>query len=370
MPTSRPIQENTVRSTPGLTTVIGIVNVGVMIVAVVALLVLPFGGGSPEPRRAAPSPSASAAPASPAPVAAATVESARKVKANELGAIPVIMYHRILKKRRASIDRTPAQLRKELERLAADGYVPITAAEFAAGLIDLPAGAHPVVLTFDDGHPSHFALDSSGTPKKDTVVRIIYDVAARHPGFRPVATFWVNDHPFGLVSHDRQAAAVRWLVDRGFEVANHTFGHPDLHRLSGKKVTEVIAREERLLTGLGAPASSTFALPYGSNPKKRATARSGKWKGTSFHFQAVFLAGAEPAISPYAKAYDRYDIPRIQSNGKKGECRKWCSEYWLGWLDKHPDRRYTSDGDPTHVSMPRRLGSKILAKLDRVKIVY
>ncbi|MFC4532912.1 polysaccharide deacetylase family protein [Sphaerisporangium dianthi] len=359
------------RSTPGLTTVIGIVNVGVMIVAVVALFVLPLGGGAPDDRPdAAPSPAASSTGPTPPPAAAATAESAKQVRANELGAIPVIMYHRILKKRRASIDRTPSQLRDELERLASAGYVPITAAEFAAGLIDIPAGAHPVVLTFDDGHPSHFALDSAGTPKKDTVVRIIYDVAAKHPGFRPVATFWVNKNPFGLTGRDRQAAAVRWLVDRGFEVANHTFGHPDLRRLSKKKVTEAIGREERSLKELGAPASATFALPYGSRPKKRSAARAGTWKGISFHFQAVFLAGAEPAISPYAKAYDRYDIPRIQSNGKKGECRKWCSQYWLGWLDKHPDRRYTSDGDPTHVSVPRRLEGKIQARFDKMKIVY
>ncbi|GGL10397.1 xylanase [Sphaerisporangium melleum] len=355
---------------PGLTTVLGIVNVGVMIVAAVALLVLPFGGeeqGAPPVARStpvtpSPAPSATASPATP--------ESARKVRANELGQIPVIMYHRILKKRLASIDRTPAQLRKELERLATHGYVPITAAEFTAGAIDLPAGAHPVVLTFDDGHSSHFALDAAGVPKKDTAVGVIYEVAARHPGFRPVATFWVNKNPFGLTHRDGQAAAVRWLVDRGFEVANHTWGHPDLRRLSKKRVVEAIGRQERLLRGLGAPDSATFALPYGSVPKKRAAARSGTWKDLHYRFRAVFLAGAEPAVSPYAKTYDPFYIPRIQSNGKKGECRKWCSQYWLQWLDRHPDQRYTSDGDPTHVSMPRRVQGKIQAKLRGVKIVY
>ena len=71
------------------------------------------------------------------------------------------MYHRIVDEAagRPSTAR-PSQLRKELEQLAKHGYVPITAREFATGKIDIPAGRHPVVLTFDDGHPSHFALDA------------------------------------------------------------------------------------------------------------------------------------------------------------------------------------------------------------------
>ena len=122
----------------------------------------------------------------------ATVEFARQVKANEAGLVPVLMYHRIVKKRLASIDRTPSQLRQELEKLAKNDYVPITAQEFVTGNIDIPAGKHPVVLTFDDGHSGHFALDADGMPAKDTAVGIIYQVARKYPGFRPVATFWVT----------------------------------------------------------------------------------------------------------------------------------------------------------------------------------
>ncbi|MDH2428535.1 polysaccharide deacetylase family protein [Sphaerisporangium sp. TRM90804] len=367
------------RTTPGLTHVIGIVNIGVMIVAVVALLVLPFGREREQAGRSAgpapaPTPSASASPSASPPAGVPPVttnpEAARAVGANEVGMVPVLMYHRILKKRVASIDRTPRQLREELERLAAGGYVPVTAAEYVSGRIDLPAGAHPVVLTFDDGNPTHFALGADGLPKKDTAVRIILEVAGAYPGFRPVATFWINRNPFGLRDPGHQAAAVRWLVERGFEVANHTYGHPNLTRLSKKGVNEAIVRQQRLLDRLGAPRSVTFALPYGNRPRKRSTAREGRWDGTSYRFDAVFLAGAEPAISPYAKGFDPYNIPRIQSNGKKGDCRKWCSEYWLEWLDHHADRRYTSDGDPAHVSMPRRDQGKILANFSGLTVAY
>lgn len=330
-----------------------IANVVVVVIGLVALVLLPRSSGEERAQAPAhprtPSPKPSAAPLR------ATAESARKVKANEAGLVPVIMYHRIVPKRRASIDRTPDQLRKELERLAKGGYVPITAAELVARKIDIPAGTHPVVLTFDDGHPSHFAMDQNGMPKNDTAVGVIYEIAAKYPNFRPTATFWVNRDPFGLRDRERQRQAVKWLLDHGFEVANHTYAHPDLRRLSNSKVSEQIVRQERLLKKIGVPGSTTMALPYGSRPRKLSRAHDGKWDGGEYHFDGVFLAGAEPAVSPYAKSFPRFAIPRIQSNGKQGDCRRWCTTYWLDWLDKHPRERYTSDGDPARVSVPRKL---------------
>ncbi len=365
---------SSVRSPIPLTKIILLANVLVVVVAVVVLLVLPPPSAPPGARpgtaASGPSPSPPSAPPSPAPdlpsaelppPITASEEFARQVKANEAGAVPILMYHRITRKRLASIDRTPAQLRKELERLARGGYVPVTAREFATGRMDIPAGRHPVVLTFDDGHPSHFALDANGAPAKDTAVGIIYQVAVKHPGFRPVATFWVNRDPFGLRERKDQERAVRWLASRGFEVANHTWGHPHLPRLSKKKVVEQVARIERLLKGLGVPPSETMALPFGAMPRKRSTVQTGKWHGVSYRFKGVFLAGAEPSVSPFVKDYDWRAIQRIQSNGRKGECRKWCSEYWLGWLDKHPRERYTADGDPDRISIPRGLRGNIRA---------
>ena len=345
-----------------------IANVVVVVIGLVALVLLPRSAAEDRsPVRAqppTPSPKPSTAPPR------ATAESARKVKANEVGLVPVIMYHRIVAKRSASIDRTPDQLRKELGRLARSGYVPITAAELAAGKIDIPAGAHPVVLTFDDGHPSHFAMDRNGMPKNDTAVGIIYEIAAKYPDFRPTATFWVNRDPFGLRDREKQRQAVKWLLDHGFEVANHTYAHPDLRRLPNQKVSEQIVRQERLLKKLGSPGSTTMALPYGSLPRKLSRAHTGKWDGGEYRFRGVFLAGAEPTVSPYAKSFPRYAIPRIQSNGKRGDCRRWCTTYWLDWLDEHPRERYTSDGDPSRVSVPRKLRAKLSPARAKSVITY
>ncbi|MEU1882259.1 polysaccharide deacetylase family protein [Streptosporangium sp. NPDC020072] len=370
------------RSSAPLTQIIMLANVVVVITAVVVLLVRPdaaptsvslAGTATPlstppvTPPAQTPSPPPSPGP-SPAvtlpsaelpPPVVASPEFARQVKANEAGVVPVLMYHRIQKKRLASIDRTPAQVRQEMERLARDGYVPITAHEFVTGDIRVPAGKHPVVLTFDDGHPSHFALDKSGVPLKDTAVGIIYQVAKKYPDFRPVATFWVNHQPFGLRDARAQENAVRWLASHGFEVANHTWDHPYLPGLSKKRVAEQLVRVQRMLAKYGAGTPDTLALPFGAMPRKRSTVQKGKWDGTSFAFKGVFLAGAQPSVSPFTKDYDWRAIQRVQSNGKKGECRKWCSQYWLEWLNKHPGKRYTADGDPERISVPRELRGNI-----------
>jgi len=346
---------------------IALTGAGVITVTLIIYALLPRSGGPSG--RTQPPMAAGVPTASPTPTPA-TPESARKVKANELGLVPVIMYHRLLPKRIASIDRTPEQFRRELTRLAKEGYVPITAAEFVSGEIDIPAGMHPVVLTFDDGSPTHFALDENGALKPDTAVGILYEVAARYSHFRPVATFWVNRIPFGLTDEKEQARAVKWLLDRGFEVANHTYSHPDLRRLPAKRVREEIVRQERVLKRLGVERSTTFALPYGSLPRQRDVARKGKWDGTRYRFDGVFLAGSEPSVSPFAKSFSRYAIPRIQSNGKSGECRRWCSQYWLDWLAKHPEKRYTSDGDPTRISIPRKLQGKVDPGVAKEVLVY
>ncbi|NUT08948.1 MAG: polysaccharide deacetylase family protein [Nonomuraea sp.] len=360
-----------------LTRIVGIANVAVVTVAIIGLSLLPDGETPATPHASAKvgritpaTPGPQPQNVSEPPGVVATPEFARQVHANEAGLVPILMYHRILRKRLASIDRTPDQLRQELEKLARQGYVPITAKEFVAGDIRVPAGKFPVVLTFDDGHPSHFALDASGTPRPDTAVGVILGVAARYPSFRPVATFWINHEPFGLRDRDQQAAAVRWLTSHGFEVANHTWSHPDLRTLKKKKVREQIVRLERLLKKLGAPPAKTLALPYGSVPRTKKLARTGSWDGTRYDFAGVFLAGAEPSLSPYAKKFDRGAIQRIQSNGKRGECRKWCSQYWLEWLNKHPGERYVSDGDPGRISIPGKLRGNINPKLASQVIAY
>ncbi|GAA2391241.1 polysaccharide deacetylase family protein [Nonomuraea africana] len=284
---------------------------------------------------------------------AAKVAAAAKVKANELGQVPVIMFHRVVDKPTTQDDRTPAQFRADLERLVKDGYVPVTAAEYAMGKIDIPAGKHAVVLTFDDSSPSQLTLDELGQPKQGTAVQILQDVAKRNPGFRAVGTFYVTRDMFGKSTLEEQAQMVLWLKQNGFDIGNHTRDHLNLAGKPQKAVVEEIAAGHKLITALDGPPPATLALPYGNQPRKKDWARTGKSGGVTYNHAGVFLAGYTPAPAPFNKNFDPLGIPRIRAMDKKGDCAQFCSTAWLDWLNQNADQRYTSDGDPQTVAYPK-----------------
>lgn len=280
--------------------------------------------------------------------------AARAVHANELGQVPILMIHRVMAKPQVSLDRSTKELYDEFTGLARQGYVPVTAAEFVRGQINIPAGRHPVVLTFDDGSITHADFDGSGNPKPDTAVGIIQRVAKENPGFRPVATFFVNRDPF-YGGNKPSAETMRWLVLHGFEVANHTTNHKDLSKMSKDEVAKEIGTDEKMIEDATGRPATTFAFPFGSLSKAHLSwAQSGK-SPTPWHFTGMFLAGWKPADSPYSSSFDPLQIPRIRDKQKikEDDCKQYCSTAWLEWLAKNPDKRYTSDGNPATIAFPQ-----------------
>jgi len=311
-----------------------------------ALLALAACGG-PAPVAPAPAPPRPAPAAAPARI---TPAAARRVGADELGRVPILMYHRIVAQPRSVYDRTPADLTAELERLAAEDYVPVTTAELVSRRLDLPAGAHPVVLTFDDGDPSVFGLTPQGQPAPGTAVRTLLDVAAAHPRFRPVASLYVNEHPFG---GDADGRALRWLAEHHFEIGNHTRRHTNLRTATEPAATAAIAEEDALIReAVPGYRPATLALPYGSRPRRAGLAL----QGLGYSYGGALLVGAGPAPSPCSGEFDPRAIPRIRSQSTGTEA-KYGSSRWLDDLGTPAGHRYTSDGDPSTVSYPRAAGT-------------
>lgn len=303
------------------------------------------------PSRPTPEP---VAPTSNAPTTSSAPDPAA-VRANELGVVPVLMYHRLVAAPQGVFDRTPHDFRAELERLAREGYVPVTAAEFTAGRIDIPAGAHPVVLTFDDGDPSQFALTSAGRPAPGTAVAIMLEVARAHPEFRPVATFFVNENPFGDPGGRR---TLPWLVANGMEVGNHTATHANLSTSTPDVVRQEIRQADEAIRRAAPDAEpATLALPFGARPDPPDLAL----RGPGYRYRGVFLVGANPAPSPYSAEFDPVGIPRIRSQSATGPDAEVCSWVWLDKLAAAPAQRYTSDGMPERISVPRGADGPVAA---------
>jgi peptidoglycan/xylan/chitin deacetylase (PgdA/CDA1 family) len=288
---------------------------------------------------ASPSPSPEREPVDPA-----------SVDADELGAVPVLMYHQIVPDPVSVYDRTPEDFRTELERLAREGYVPVTARDLTGGRIDVPAGRHPVVLTFDDSTVSQLALGADGKPESGTAVAILRDVAEEHPGFRPVATFFVNGDPFAEPGGSR---TLGWLHEHGFEVGNHTLRHTRLGAVGAAQVQRAIARGQAAVEKAVPDASVvSLALPNGSMPDDERLAVKGSSGGVDYHNRGVYLVGANPAPSPFDADFDPAAVPRIRSQGSRGPDAGFASTAWLDKLESGAVDRYTSDGDPDRVSFP------------------
>lgn len=278
--------------------------------------------------------------------------AARAAQANELGEVPVLMIHRVMVKPQVSLDRSTKDVYEEFTNLAKQGYVPVTAAEFVSGRIDIPAGKHPVVLTFDDGSITHADFDGAGNPKPDTAIGILQRVARENPGFRPVATFFVNRDPFYGGSKPG-IETMRWLVRNGYEVANHTTNHKDLGKMSQAEVAKEIGTDEKMIEDATGKPSTTFAFPFGAlSHLDWAQHGTGPVK---WNFTGMFLAGWRPAESPFAGSFDPRQIPRIRDKEKikEDDCKQYCSTAWLEWLAKNPDKRYTSDGNPATIAFPQ-----------------
>lgn len=276
--------------------------------------------------------------------------------------VPVLMYHRLVDDPADVYERTPEAFRSELQRLASQGYVPVTARAYVSGNMDIPAGKHPVVLTFDDSTVDQLAFDSSGEPKPDTAVGILRSVAREHADFRPVATFFVNQQPFA--ARDGGKRALTWLHEHGFEIGNHTDGHTTLAKLSAAGVQREIAKLHRMVTSaVPGAAITTMAFPRGVRPTEPKNALRGSWQGTTYDYAGLFLVGARPAPSPYSADFDPLGIPRIRSQERDTEGGEYSSARWLSFLEKNSAKRYTSDGDPERISFPEGKADQLAADL-------
>ncbi|WP_328929960.1 polysaccharide deacetylase family protein [Streptomyces sp. NBC_00190] len=299
-------------------------------------------GCSTGPSPAAGELHAAASRAAASPVAA---KAPADVGANELGQVPVLMYHQLTESPASVYDRTPADFRAELERLARENYVPVTARDFQTGRIGIPAGMHPVVLTFDDSTNSQVRLTPDGMPAPETAVAILTETANKYPAFKAVATFFVNADAFSATG---SAKALTWLKEHGHEVANHTGRHENLRSLDQAGAARAIsAGQQAIEKAVPGTQVTSLALPFGAMPQPAGVAT----RGTDYRYDGVYLVGANPSVSPFAKAFTPGAIPRIRSAGPKDEDAEFGSSRWLDKLAAGKNR-YVSDGDPNTVAFP------------------
>ena len=283
-----------------------------------------------------------------------TQERARTLKANEIGLIPVLMYHAI----KQSIV-PPERLREDIAALKKAGFYPTTIREMAEGRMDIPAGKSPVVLTFDDSSPTHYRFLDDGSLDPDCVVAIL-QAAVANGDWAPKASFFpllYVDPPANILFGQPQYAEqkLRDLVRWGYEIGGHTVTHQDLSVATPGQIRKELARSESLLEELIGGGYQIYTLnpPYGEYPKDESLLTAGEYEGVFYRYSAVLLAGGSSGPSPFSSKFDPLHIPRITAYPKDTVSKL------VEHFRSHPELRFVSDGDPNAVSVPRSLSAKL-----------
>jgi len=278
---------------------------------------------------------------------------------NELGKVPIMMYHGIREKTSSSTgtvggnvdkdgyNRTPEAFREDLEFYYENGYRMIRLADYINGKVDVEYGKSPIILTFDDGNEDNIkvtGLDENGNIIIDdnSAVGILEEFKRKHPDASVTATFFVNGGLFNQPEYNEKI--IKWLVNNGYDVGNHTQNHLDIKSSSSDKVQKEIAyvynKLEKIIPG---KYVKIIALPFGSPYSKSHSnynyVLSGSYDGVSYETEAALRVGWEPEISCFSKDFDKTFLKRCRAYDNNG------TEFDIEMVFSNLKRnRYVSDG--------------------------
>jgi hypothetical protein len=345
----------------------------VVTLASLSLLAAGLGGCSLLKRnqQAAASPTPPPTPAGPQPP---KIDYAA-IRPNELGSIPVIMYHEIKGAKddeKYGLTRSVASFKQDLEILYKNGFRPVNASDVVNNNIDVPPGMHPVVLTFDDARASQFQLIETANSMKvdpNCAVGIMEEFAKAHPDWKLRATFFVLPkskvtlEPFGQAGQGDQK--MQYLIKQGMELANHSTHHKSFRAYTPQQIQEELGyAHNTILAGVPDAKIQTVALPMGKFPRDKknwAYLLKGSYQGKTYEYKAAFLAAWRPIPSPAAKDFNPLQLERINAISGTNGIRDWVAKLTSG----SGGQIYISDGDPNVVSYPK--GSASLANAAKVK---
>lgn len=279
---------------------------------------------------------------------------------NELGKVPIMMYHGIREKTSSSTgtiggnvdkdgyNRTPEAFRNDLEFYYEKGYRMIRLEDYINGKIDTEYGKSPIILTFDDGNEDNIrvtGLDEEGNIiiDKNSAVGILEEFKKKHPDMNVTATFFVNGGMFNQPEYNDKI--LKWLIDNGYDIGNHTQTHLDIKKSTSNQVQKEIAyvydKLEEIIPG---KYVKIIALPFGSPYTKTNDnfkyVLSSTYNDKTYETEAALRVGWEPEVSCFDKDFDKTFLKRCRAYDNNG--KEFDIEMVFTNLEKN---KYISDGD-------------------------
>lgn len=283
----------------------------------------------------------------------------QKYGVNELGKVPIMMYHGIVNMKSSDTNyvggnvdkdgynRTTEAFRADLEFYYHSGYRMIRLDDYVDGVIDVELGKSPIVLTFDDGNENNFKVlgeeDGELIIDPNCAIGILEEFKRKYPDYGVTATFFVNGSLFNQEEYNEKILC--WLVKNGYDVGNHTVSHVDFTKIGLDEVKSEVGGLYNILEAL-IPGKyvNIVALPFGS-PYKREydnydVVLNGDYGGSLYRTKAALRVGWEAEVSVFDKEFDSTFLKRIRAYDNNG------SEFDVEMNFKMlQNRRFISDGD-------------------------
>ena len=287
-------------------------------------------------------------------------------KVDELGNVPIMMYHGIHDMSnkdtnytggnvdKDGYNRTAEAFRNDLEFYYKNGYRMIRLNDYIDGNIDVELGKSPIILTFDDGKENNFKVlgEKNGELEIDPncAVGILEEFKKKYPDYNVTATFFVNSDIFQQEEYNEKI--LKWLVNNGYDVGNHTMTHPDFTKIDANRTLREVGGIYKILDSI-IPSKYVpiIAMPFGSPYKKThpnfSVMLKGSYDGINYETKSMLRVGWEGEVSPFDKEFDPTFLKRIRAYDNNGVDFDIQMNFNI-----LKNTRYISDGDNDTVVVP------------------
>ena len=284
-----------------------------------------------------------------------------KVKPNEAGKVMVVMFHNFVqsftpsKYDNGEYTTTFDEFRKLLSTLYEKDYRLVSMSDYLNNNISVPAGCIPIIFTFDDGTAGQFNLiEENGklVANKDSAVGVIEEFNKTHPDFGLRGMFYINLGNSTFEGAGTKEERLKYLVEKGFEIGNHTYTHINLSQAkSADKIQEEIGNNQKVANELlSGYKMTTFSLPYGAPSKDlQQYVQKGVYQDTEYEHKAIMEVGWDPTFSPVSKNFKPLSTHRVRASGIKPVDADLA--WWLKQLTR--GEQYVSDGNPDTITVPK-----------------
>ena len=308
----------------------------------------------------------------------------KKYKVNELGMIPIIVYHEIekvddvTKEEDGTTDkngfvRTVEAFKNDLQYYYEHQYRMIALQDMIKGDIDVEMGKSPIVLTFDGGYENTVKVIGETKNGKlkidpDCTLGILESFKKKYPDFQVTATFFVNEHLFGDKKYNKKI--LKWLVENGYDVGNGTMTEADITTLDDTATEKEIGGIYHLLEDvIGEDYVSIVVLPNGSpyqvNHKNYDAILDGTYDQTHYQTYATLQPGFGANVSCFDLSFSTDFINRVQAS--PGDTTKESLEQVMQELEQ---TKYISDGHVKQVVIPKNQKEQLRLDIAHEVITY